>query len=68
MFMAPEVAVRDVHNRASDIWSFGGLMFEMVTGSLAFKSKTSRRLLLELAAGHTFLHPSRTVLCGFCKT
>lgn len=50
-YMAPEVVIKDKHTTASDIWSFGALVFEMVTGRLPFRSKNSHRLLMELAAG-----------------
>ena len=49
--MAPEVVIKDKHTTASDIWSFGCMAFEMVTGALPFASKKAHRLLLELAAG-----------------
>lgn len=51
MYMAPEVVIRDNHTTASDVWSFGVMMFEMVTGKLPFESKNAPRLMLELAAG-----------------
>merc|ERR1712058_166497 len=50
-YMAPEVVLNDKHTTASDIWSFGALVFEMVTGFLPFRSKNQHRLLLELAVG-----------------
>ncbi|KAL3312010.1 Ribosomal protein S6 kinase alpha-3 [Cichlidogyrus casuarinus] len=37
-YMAPEIVNRKGHGTASDWWSYGVLMFEMLTGSLPFSS------------------------------
>ncbi|XP_060061132.1 ribosomal protein S6 kinase alpha-2 isoform X2 [Erinaceus europaeus] len=38
-YMAPEVVNRRGHTHSADWWSFGVLMFEMLTGSLPFQGK-----------------------------
>ncbi|XP_028409881.1 ribosomal protein S6 kinase 2 beta-like isoform X2 [Dendronephthya gigantea] len=38
-YMAPEVVNRRGHTQAADWWSYGVLMFEMLTGSLPFQGK-----------------------------
>uniref|UniRef100_A0A670JZN2 non-specific serine/threonine protein kinase n=1 Tax=Podarcis muralis TaxID=64176 RepID=A0A670JZN2_PODMU len=38
-YMAPEVVNRRGHNQSADWWSFGVLMFEMLTGTLPFQGK-----------------------------
>ncbi|XP_040054555.1 ribosomal protein S6 kinase alpha-1 isoform X2 [Gasterosteus aculeatus] len=38
-YMAPEVVNRQGHDHSADWWSFGVLMFEMLTGSLPFQGK-----------------------------
>ncbi|XP_048577450.1 ribosomal protein S6 kinase alpha-2-like isoform X2 [Nematostella vectensis] len=38
-YMAPEVVNRRGHSQAADWWSYGVLMFEMLTGSLPFQGK-----------------------------
>merc|ERR1711900_133058 len=48
-FVAPEVVNRQPHTTASDIWSFGGILFEMLAGKLPFPRYRLERLLLELA-------------------
>eukprot|EP00053_Salpingoeca_punica_P012804 m.115114 g.115114 ORF g.115114 m.115114 type:complete len:763 (-) comp16043_c0_seq2:2612-4900(-) len=48
-YMAPEVVSRRGHDQAADWWSFGVLMFEMLTGDLPFCSdnrKTTMNLIL----------------------
>jgi serine/threonine protein kinase len=47
-YMAPEVITKSGHNRAADWWSFGVLMFEMLTGHLPFRDAPSRKDLIEL--------------------
>lgn len=49
--MAPEVVNRQPHTTASDIWSFGGILYEMLTGTMAFGQYESKVLLEELARG-----------------
>ncbi|XP_063773621.1 ribosomal protein S6 kinase alpha-2 [Pseudophryne corroboree] len=38
-YMAPEVVSRKGHTQSADWWSFGVLMFEMLTGTLPFQGK-----------------------------
>ncbi|XP_057238538.1 ribosomal protein S6 kinase alpha-1 [Malurus melanocephalus] len=38
-YMAPEVVNRQGHSHSADWWSYGVLMFEMLTGSLPFQGK-----------------------------
>nr|XP_033802482.1 ribosomal protein S6 kinase alpha-6 isoform X4 [Geotrypetes seraphini] len=38
-YMAPEVVNRRGHTQSADWWSFGVLMFEMLTGTLPFQGK-----------------------------
>eukprot|EP00052_Salpingoeca_macrocollata_P001404 m.25419 g.25419 ORF g.25419 m.25419 type:complete len:760 (+) comp11365_c0_seq1:170-2449(+) len=48
-YMAPEVVSRRGHNQAADWWSYGVLMFEMLTGDLPFCSdnrKTTMNMIL----------------------
>lgn len=48
-YMAPEVVSRAGHDQSADWWSFGVLMFEMLTGELPFTSdnrKTTMNLIL----------------------
>jgi len=51
-YMAPEVVTKDHHTTASDIWSFGAMFFEMVTGDLYFGNKSPNALFMELASGN----------------
>jgi eukaryotic-like serine/threonine-protein kinase len=39
-YMSPEQARGDQAGRQSDIWSFGAVLFEMLTGTAAFRSDT----------------------------
>lgn len=50
-FMAPEVVNRQPHTTASDIWSFGGILYEMLTGITPFGQYRTKQLLHELAQG-----------------
>lgn len=44
-YMAPEVVNRKGHDVAADWWSFGVLMFEMLTGNLPFHSATRQETM-----------------------
>ncbi|KAM6138899.1 LOW QUALITY PROTEIN: ribosomal protein S6 kinase alpha-2 [Phoenicopterus ruber ruber] len=56
-YMAPEVDRRG-HTQSADWWSFGVLMFEMLTGSLPFQGKDRKEtmaLILKAKLGPQFL-------------
>uniref|UniRef100_A0A3Q2Y1H1 Ribosomal protein S6 kinase n=1 Tax=Hippocampus comes TaxID=109280 RepID=A0A3Q2Y1H1_HIPCM len=44
-YMAPEVVNRVGHTHSADWWSFGVLMFEMLTGSLPFHGKDRKETM-----------------------
>ncbi|XP_060098135.1 ribosomal protein S6 kinase alpha-2 isoform X3 [Heteronotia binoei] len=44
-YMAPEVVNRRGHTQSADWWSFGVLMFEMLTGSLPFQGKDRKETM-----------------------
>uniref|UniRef100_A0AAY4EL89 Ribosomal protein S6 kinase n=1 Tax=Denticeps clupeoides TaxID=299321 RepID=A0AAY4EL89_9TELE len=44
-YMAPEVVNRRGHTQSADWWSFGVLMFEMLTGSLPFQGKNRKETM-----------------------
>uniref|UniRef100_A0A8C3ASD3 non-specific serine/threonine protein kinase n=1 Tax=Cyclopterus lumpus TaxID=8103 RepID=A0A8C3ASD3_CYCLU len=44
-YMAPEVVNRQGHDHSADWWSFGVLMFEMLTGSLPFQGKDRKETM-----------------------
>ncbi|XP_077910606.1 ribosomal protein S6 kinase alpha-2 isoform X6 [Halichoerus grypus] len=44
-YMAPEVVNRRGHAQSADWWSFGVLMFEMLTGSLPFQGKDRKETM-----------------------
>ncbi|PAA82589.1 hypothetical protein BOX15_Mlig023234g1 [Macrostomum lignano] len=47
-YMAPEVVNRKGHGTASDWWSYGVLMFEMLTGSLPFQGSTRKETMHQI--------------------
>ncbi|CAL1285721.1 unnamed protein product [Larinioides sclopetarius] len=47
-YMAPEVINRRGHTTAADWWSFGVLMFEMLTGSLPFRSSNKKETMNQI--------------------
>jgi len=61
-YMAPEVVIREKHTTASDMWSFGVMMFEMVTGKLPFESKNAPQLMCQLATGNVEVEWPRGLL------
>ncbi|XP_063048056.1 ribosomal protein S6 kinase alpha-2 [Engraulis encrasicolus] len=44
-YMAPEVVNRRGHTQSADWWSYGVLMFEMLTGSLPFQGKDRKETM-----------------------
>lgn len=47
-YMAPEVVNRQGHSFAADWWSFGVLMFEMLTGALPFQGANRRETMTQI--------------------
>ncbi|KAG8197930.1 hypothetical protein JTE90_020308 [Oedothorax gibbosus] len=47
-YMAPEVINRKGHTTAADWWSFGVLMFEMLTGTLPFHSSNKKETMNQI--------------------
>ncbi|KAK9499001.1 hypothetical protein O3M35_003524 [Rhynocoris fuscipes] len=47
-YMAPEVVTRKGHSFAADWWSFGVLMFEMLTGSLPFQGANRKETMTQI--------------------
>ncbi|XP_013173146.1 PREDICTED: ribosomal protein S6 kinase 2 beta-like [Papilio xuthus] len=47
-YMAPEVVNRKGHSFAADWWSFGVLMFEMLTGNLPFHGSTRHETMTQI--------------------
>lgn len=46
--MAPEVVNRNGHSYAADWWSFGVLMYEMLTGILPFQGQDRKETLTQI--------------------
>lgn len=46
--MAPEVVNRKGHSFAADWWSFGVLMFEMLTGALPFQGSNRKETMTQI--------------------
>ncbi|XP_015925252.1 ribosomal protein S6 kinase 2 beta isoform X2 [Parasteatoda tepidariorum] len=47
-YMAPEVINRKGHTTAADWWSFGVLMFEMLTGALPFQGSNRKETMMQI--------------------
>uniref|UniRef100_H3AN37 Ribosomal protein S6 kinase n=1 Tax=Latimeria chalumnae TaxID=7897 RepID=H3AN37_LATCH len=71
-YMAPEVVNRRGHTQSADWWSFGVLMFEMLTGTLPFQGKDrneTMNMILKAKLGMLFFIPTQMqkVLQVLCK-
>ncbi|CAE1142002.1 RPS6KA [Acanthosepion pharaonis] len=47
-YMAPEVVNRKGHGTAADWWSYGVLMFEMLTGALPFQGQNRKETMTQI--------------------
>lgn len=47
-YMAPEVVNRRGHGQASDWWSFGVLLYEMLTGTLPFHAESRKETMNQI--------------------
>ncbi|CAG7837370.1 unnamed protein product [Allacma fusca] len=47
-YMAPEVVNRKGHSYVADWWSFGVLMYEMLTGSLPFQGSNRKETMVQI--------------------
>ena len=47
-YMAPEIVNRRGHGPASDWWSFGVLMYEMLTGTLPFHGDSRKETMMQI--------------------
>jgi len=65
-YMAPEVVNRKGHDYAADWWSYGVLMFEMLTGKLPFsgedRKETMNQIIKAKLSMPTFLSPEAQAL------
>jgi len=59
MYMAPEQASGDDVSTQSDVWSFGVVLFECITGEPPFNSHDSQAVAVQVLAGRT--RPIRSV-------
>lgn len=50
-YMAPEILLRSGHGRAVDWWSFGALMFDMLTGAPPFTDSDRKRTMDKIIRG-----------------
>ncbi|KAI4890034.1 hypothetical protein NFI96_005355 [Prochilodus magdalenae] len=51
-YMAPEVVNRRGHTQSADWWSYGVLMFEMLTGMLPFQGKDRKETMTMILKGN----------------
>ena len=47
-YMAPEVVNRKGHSFSADWWSFGVLMYEMLTGQLPFQGENRKETMTQI--------------------
>lgn len=60
-YMAPEILLRTGHGRAVDWWSFGALMYDMLTGAPPFTDSDRKRTMDKIIKGKLVLPRYLTV-------
>jgi len=60
-YMAPEILTRSGHGKAVDWWSFGALMFDMLTGAPPFTGEDRKRTMEKIVKGKLILPAYLTV-------
>merc|ERR1712072_707226 len=58
-FVSPEIARKETHSTATDVWSLGIMIFNMLTGDYPFKNSDHLALLRKIRARElTMVFPS----------
>lgn len=57
-YLAPEIALRNPYNECVDWWSFGIIVFEMLSGKVPFDNKNRHQLMRDIIS-KDFKLPSR---------
>jgi len=65
MYVAPEILTRQPHGKPADMWSFGVILFLLLSGEAPFKDAIVQRLYAKIKAGRLVFGPSwRCVSAG----
>ncbi|RMZ99642.1 ribosomal S6 kinase beta-1-like [Brachionus plicatilis] len=59
-YMAPEILLRLGHDKSVDWWSFGALMFDMLTGSPPFTAENRKKTIDKIINGKLLIPPYLT--------
>ena len=59
-YMAPEILLRHGHDKSVDWWSFGALMFDMLTGSPPFTAENRKKTIDKIVSAKLLIPPYLT--------
>ncbi len=59
-YMAPEILLRHGHDKTVDWWSFGALMFDMLTGSPPFTAENRKKTIEKIIGAKLIVPPYLT--------
>lgn len=59
-YMAPEILLRLGHDKSVDWWSFGALMFDMLTGSPPFTAENRKKTIDKIISAKVYTPPYLT--------